>query len=280
MANLKDLLDGFYKGYNFLESILNDPIEFPHKYKDPEDIEIAGFISSLFAYGRVDLFKAVVRELLLRLDKSPYHYLISFNAKKQANIFSDLSYRFNKSKDIVSLLFIIHRVIKEYGSIENAFMNFYNGDMYTSISLFIRYILSVATSSVYGKHIHTIGLLQFFPDPKKGSPCKRINMFLRWMVRDRDIDFGLWKGIPKDRLIIPLDTHIARISRCIGLTERRSNNWKTAEDITDSLKKLDPEDPLKYDFALCHHGISGNCRATLDDKACSNCIIGRRKSII
>jgi uncharacterized protein (TIGR02757 family) len=94
-----------------------------------------------------------------------------------------------------------------------------------------------------------------------------MNLFLRWMIRDKDIDFGIWKGIPKNKLIIPLDTHIARISRCLGLTKRASQDWKMAEEITGALKTLDPEDPLKYDFALCHQGISGVCSA----RHCDDC---------
>jgi uncharacterized protein (TIGR02757 family) len=91
-------------------------------------------------------------------------------------------------------------------------------------------------------------------------------------VRDRDIDFGIWKGIPKNKLIIPLDTHIARISRCLGFTARKSQDWKTALEITSSLRKLDPEDPLKYDFALCHHGISGMCRGMREKEGCRGCV--------
>jgi uncharacterized protein (TIGR02757 family) len=99
-----------------------------------------------------------------------------------------------------------------------------------------------------------------------------MNLFLRWMVRDRDIDFGIWKGIPKDKLVIPLDTHIARIGRCLGLTKRKSTDWKAAAEVTESLKAFDPEDPLKYDFALCHHGISGMCMKG-DSQPCEGCIL-------
>ena len=114
------------------------------------------------------------------------------------------------------------------------------------------------------------GLIQFFPSPSKGSACKRMNLFLRWMIRKRDIDFGIWKGIPENKLIIPLDTHIAKISRCLGFTKRRSQDWKMAVEITDALKKLDPDDPLKYDFAMCHYGISGLCGPEFNK--CDKCI--------
>jgi len=125
---------------------------------------------------------------------------------------------------------------------------------------------------VYGRNIHPSGMTQFFPSPAKGSACKRINLFLRWMVRDKDIDFGLWRSIPANRLVIPLDIHIARISRCLGFTKRASADWKAAIEITEALKKLDPADPLKYDFALCHHGISGVCRGR-NNPGCRDCAL-------
>jgi uncharacterized protein (TIGR02757 family) len=125
---------------------------------------------------------------------------------------------------------------------------------------------------VYGKNVRPPGLSQFCPLPSKGSACKRFNLFLRWMIRDRDIDLGIWKGVPKNKLIIPLDTHIARISRCLGLTKRRSQDWRTAVEVTGALRRFDPEDPLKYDFALCHHGISGLCRGERKKEICRECI--------
>jgi uncharacterized protein (TIGR02757 family) len=132
--------------------------------------------------------------------------------------------------------------------------------------------LRTDTSEVYGKNIKPPGLTQFFSSPVNGSACKRANLFLRWMVRDRDIDFGIWKKIPKNKLVIPLDTHIAKISRCLGFTKRKTQDWKMALEVTHALKKLDPEDPLKYDFALCHHGISGVCKGMRGKERCEGCV--------
>ena len=157
-------------------------------------------------------------------------------------------------------------------------MRFYKPDdtnIGNGLTGLINYILEIDTSKVYGRNIHPAGLMQFFPSPSGGSACKRANLFLRWMVRDRDIDFGIWKGIPKNRLVIPLDTHIARISRCLGFTRRASSDWKTAVEITEALKELNPEDPLKYDFALCHHGISGMCTSKSKglENNCTGCAL-------
>ncbi|MCL4476680.1 MAG: TIGR02757 family protein [Nitrospirae bacterium] len=273
MRSLKQILDRFYKEYNFRKRLLHDPVEFPHRYKDPEDIEVAGFIASCFAYGRVELFKPVVDNILSLMGEYPSSFLRDFDVGKQRQRFT-FKYRFNESLDILCLLFIIHTLLRRYSSLERAFTHHYapeDPDTGSGVAGLVAEIISINTSPVYGKKIYPHGLIHFFPSPAKGSACKRMNLFLRWMVRDRDIDFGLWKVIPGNKLVIPLDTHIARIARCLGLTRRASTDWKAAVEITNALKKLDPEDPLKYDFALCHHGISGVCKAR-GNPGCRDCV--------
>jgi uncharacterized protein (TIGR02757 family) len=267
--SLKDILNKLYNEYDFKERIKADPIEFPHSYTRTEDIETSGFISASFAYGKVDLFKPIIKRVLTIMGESPYEFLMTFDLKKRG-YFKDIFYRFNKADDIVCLIFVLSEILKKHKSLQSLFMTFYSPDhidIGEALKSFINAFLNFDTSAVYGKNIKTSGFLQFFPSPKKGSACKRMNLFLRWMVRDRDIDFGLWKGVPKNKLIIPLDAHIARISRCLRLTGRKSQDWKMAVEITESLKKLDPEDPLKYDFALCHQGISKIC----SDNRCMDC---------
>jgi uncharacterized protein (TIGR02757 family) len=268
--NLKQTLDRFYREYNFKERILHDPIEFPRQYKRPEDIEVSGFIASCFAYGRVDLFKPVIKRILSIMGESPYDFLFDFNLKRHGHLFSGIKYRFNENSDIICLLYVLSMVLKRYKQLDALFkLHCRNDDPNIGIGLagFVESLLSTDTSPVYGKNIKTMGFLQFFPSPKKGSACKRMNLFLRWMIRDRDIDFGIWKGIQKNKLVIPLDTHIARISRCLGFTKRSSHDWKMAVEITEALKRLDSEDPLKYDFALCHQGISRVC----GKRGCKEC---------
>lgn len=268
---LKQTLDRLYSTYDFKERILHDPIEFPHQYKRPEDIEVSGFIASCFAYGRVNSFKPTIKKILSIMGESPYNFLLDFHLGRHRHLFSGIRYRFNSHEDISCLLYVLSNLLRKYKRIELIFkLHYRDSDPNIGIGLtgFIESLLSIDTSPVYGKNIRPAGLLRFFPSPKKGSACKRMNLFLRWMVRDRDIDFGIWQGIPKNKLIIPLDTHIARISKCLGLTMRASQSWKTAVEITESLKRLDSEDPLKYDFALCHQGISGIC----SKKSCRDCI--------
>lgn len=284
---LKRLLDTFYRDFDFKGRIEEDPIEFPHRYSKGEDIEIAGFIASCFAYGRVKAFKAVIGKILDRMGGSPYRFLIDFDIKKDLQLFNGIFYRFNSNSDILRLLYIIHHLLRENGSIKNSFMKFYKGaggtikgDIYKGQAGFIEYLRRIDVSAVCESSQElNKGFLQFFPSPINGSSCKRLNMFLRWMVRDRDIDFGLWTEIEKSELIIPLDTHIARISRCLGLTDRASNDYKTAVEITNNLRVLDPDDPIKYDFALCHHGISGACRTGFTEADCKGCAINTLRQI-
>ena len=276
---LKSILDKFYKEYDFRNGIVLDPIEFPHKYKRPEDVEIVGFIASCFAYGRVDLFKPVINALLFKMGKSPYDFLLGFNLNKHRDLFSGTKYRFNKSDDIIAFFYALHKILKKFGSIESVFELHYrdeDSDIKNGLAGLVETILNTDISPVYRKNIKPYGFVQFFPSPEKGSACKRMNLFLRWMIRNRDIDFGIWHGIPKNKLVIPLDTHIARIARCLGFTKRSSQDWKTAVEITEALKQFDSEDPLKYDFALCHQGISKVC-SKLHCKNCSLFLKGLAK---
>lgn len=275
LQQLRRTLDTFYREYDFGQRILHDPIEFPHRYKSIGDIEIAGFLACCFAYGRIGLFKPVVEKILSIMGKSPYDFLLHFSVARQAKRFQGIQYRFNKNEDIICLLFMLQIILRKESSLESVFIKQYRDEdenIGNGLTAMMDRFLSVDTTKIYGKNIKPSGLTQFFPSPIKGSTCKRSALFLRWMIRDRDIDFGIWKNIQKNKLVIPLDTHIMKISRCLGFTKRNSADWKTAVEITRALKQFDPKDPLKYDFALCHHGISGLCRGKMDKSVCSGCV--------
>jgi uncharacterized protein (TIGR02757 family) len=274
MSKLKKTLDRFYKDFNFKERVKHDPIEFPHRYCDPDDIEVAAFISSCFAYGRVDLFKPVIESILKPGAKHPAEFISNFSLKKDSKHLKDISYRFNKEKDIICLIYIMSKALRKYRSLKGLFYShfeFGHDDIRNALTGFIEFMTAIDTTPVYGKNIRPPGLKQLLPSPKTGSACKRMNLFLRWVVRKKDIDFGIWDRISPSKLIIPLDTHIARISRCLGLSSRKSPDWKMAKEITESLKNLDPRDPLKYDFALCHHGIARLCKGLKFSRICSEC---------
>jgi uncharacterized protein (TIGR02757 family) len=274
MTRLRDILERLYETYDFEERLYHDPIEFPHRYSNERDVEISGMLAASLSYGRVTLFKPVIDRILGVMGKSPAEFVLNFDPARDRRLFTGIRYRFNTTDDILCLIYVLSETIKRWGSVEKCLLGFYDGESVASaLTGYVSYILSIDKSPVYGENINTRGFKQFFPSPEKGSPCKRMNLFLRWMVRNSDIDFGIWKGLEKNRLIIPLDTHIARISRCLGLTRRHSHDWRMAEEITESLRELDPDDPLKYDFALCHQGIIGICRSCHSKETGQGCSI-------
>ncbi len=272
--SLKKTLNRFYREYDFRERLGHDPIEFPHRYSDPEDIEVAGFVAACFAYGKIGLFKPVIEKILAPGGGHPSAYFTNFTLRNNSRDFKDIRYRFNTEKDILCFLYMLSQTLKKWGSLKSLFSHYYGPDHHdirTALDGFVHYFLTIDTRPVYKDNIKPAGLTQLFPAPTKGSACKRMNLFLRWMVRRKDIDCGVWEKIPPSKLIIPLDTHIAKISRCLGLTDRTASDWKTASEITDSLRSFDSEDPLKYDFALCHQGISGLCKGEKSVESCSCC---------
>jgi len=254
---------------------VRDPIEFPHRYSRMEDIEIAGLVASCFAYGKIGLFKPVIQSILAPGRKKPAEFFMNFDLIKDRKYVQEISYRFNKEQDVLAFVYVLGIALKKWGSLKDMFFHYLNPgdeDMKNALNGFTGYFLNVDTTPVYGKNFKPYGLKQLFSSPEKGSACKRMNLFLRWMVRDRDIDLGVWNEIPTSKLIIPLDTHIAKIARCSGLTKRSSADWKASKEITETLKKYDPDDPVKYDFALCHHGISGLCKGEKFPDICTDCV--------
>jgi uncharacterized protein (TIGR02757 family) len=250
----------------------DDPVDFPHRFSDPSDIEVVGFISALLAFGQVPLFKRVVERILEIMGEKPALFCAEIGPERLRKTFEGVYYRWNGGNDFACLLFFIGEVLRRYGTLGRLFISGFReeeADIGPALSRFIGRILALDPKPIYRKKQYPLG---FFSSPARQSACKRLNLYLRWMVRPADgIDFGLWRKIPPSKLIIPLDTHLIRISRYLGLTRRRSPGWAMAKQITESLKRLDPVDPLKYDFALCHLGISGACPVEKDRSKCLIC---------
>ncbi len=268
---LKPLLDELYNKYS-LSYLESDPVYFPHQYKDPLDIEIAGLIASSLAYGKVDIFKPKIAHILSVMGTSPSGYIKTFNPSKE-NSFDGFVYRFNRGPDIIHLLSVIQEIIKRSGSVKEFFLQGYSPDdpdIENALSSFVLRILEMDCKEAFLDGRLSDGFKHLFPAPGKGA-CKRLNMYLRWMVRKDSIDFGLWSEIPPSKLIMPIDTHVARLSRYLGLTKRKGVDWKMAVDVTGALKALDPEDPVKYDFALSRLGILNECPARMDENKCRGC---------
>lgn len=270
---LKPILETLYASRSAVH-LANDPLSFCHRYKDPADQEIAGFLASSFAYGNVKIILRNMESIFGELGASPRRYVENMDIEHALGQFSRFKHRFNDGRDLCALLLACRTMIEEAESIGEYFLGCYDAaadDITPSLIEFTANILSMDYSQVFGSTTipRDSYFRFFFPSPASGSACKRLCMFLRWMVRPADgIDLGLWKGISPGQLVIPVDAHIQRIGRFLGLTARKQADWQMAREITASLRKLDPHDPVKYDFSLCHLGISEGC----DGKNMETCL--------
>ncbi len=269
-------LERLYRTFD-LRFLSSDPLQFVHRFKRKEDRETVGLMASSLAYGRVEGIKKSIEKALAVMGDSPHLFVKKFSSR-QARLFSGFVHRFNDGKDISCLIYFMRQMIEKNGSIEEFFLKGYSPDdknIKNALISFSQRALELDTGGIYGNGLPlNAGVKFFFPTPSNGSPCKRLNLYLRWMVRRGDkLDMGLWKEINPSKLIIPLDTHIARISKNIGLTKRSTPDWKMAEEITETLKELDPVDPVKYDFALCRLGILDKCPRRADSQKCADCML-------
>ncbi len=250
---LKRKLEYHYQKFDYSQ-IYPDPLIFPHRFKNELDIEISAFISSIFAYGNVKQIINSLEKLHKLFGGKPAEFISNFQSKQHKIFFKNFKHRFYTGNDTIILFEILKSILSEYGSIKKLFLQHYsnkNENIKDALSQFSYNIIKIAKR--YGNESR--GVRFMFPNPNNGSACKRMNLFLRWMVRDDELDFGLWKEISTSQLIIPVDTHVAKISSKIDLTNRKNVSWKMAEEITENLKKFDAKDPVKYDFAICHIGI-------------------------
>ena len=255
---LQDTLEDILATYTPKERLGFDPLQFPHRFRDPADIEIAAFLSALFAFGNVKQILATLEAVFKILGDHPVLFIKNFYFNKDSSIFDSITHRWIRGKDLAHLISLLQHVLLKHRSLYNLFLAGYSQTDNTIRGGLLSFNNTLLSFSYPAAHAYnTKGFRFFFADPASGSPCKRWNLFLRWMIRDeKGLDFGLWKGIQPSKLIVPLDTHIAKIGQHLGLTSKKSPSWKMAEEITDSLKKFDKNDPVKYDFALCHFGIS------------------------
>ena len=244
----KTELDKLVEKYENKTFIETDPIQIPHRYKDKEDIEIVAFISALFAYGSRKVFIPKLDELFSKMGKSPLEYIKNgefLNLKS-------FNYRFAKENDIVEILKVLSKLYNSNETIQTLFR--YGYEQKSDI----KGMLQVVTDYFYLNSTDNVGEGFYFmlANPKNNGAMKRLNMFLRWLVRKPPVDFGLWDFIPTSELLIPLDTHVAKISREMNLLTRKSNDFKSVLELTHKLKQFDSIDPTKYDFAIYAKGIN------------------------
>jgi uncharacterized protein (TIGR02757 family) len=256
---LKAALDGLYAEYNRALAI-PDPIDVVRRYPGRDDREVVGFCAAGLAFGRVASILQSVDRLLAIMGPAPAEFVRRFDPRRDAGAFEPLVHRWTRGDDLAALLLALRRMMDEAGSIEGFFLRGHDRtgpDVKASIESFSRRALAIVG---VGRDPRPTGVSYFFPRPSSGSACKRLNLYLRWMVRADSVDLGVWSGVAASQLVVPLDVHVIRVGQCLGLTSYRSPGWKMASDITASLRRLDPVDPVRYDFALCHVGMRDLCR--------------------
>lgn len=247
---LQVLLENKVAEFNRTEFIWNDPISIPKQYSQKEDIEIAGFLTALISWGSRAAILKSAHYLMQLMENKPFEFITTVNDKELKSL-SGFYYRTFNSSDLLFLTVALKHVYLEKGGLEAIANDSFSqaGTVKGLINGLREELLKAPHLSRSEKHL---------ANPAKGSAAKRINMFLRWMVRqdDKGVDFGLWKNIPPSALMMPLDVHSGRVARRLGLLHRKQNDWKAVEELTLALRQFDLEDPVKYDFALFGMGVS------------------------
>jgi len=248
---LKEKLEAHYLAYKKKFSS-KDPVWILHRFSDEKDIELIALITAAFAYGSVDQINRFIDELLQKTGGKPYEFTINFSKRKDKKHLSGLYYRFNSHYDLLDMFSSLNKALIRHGSLKEMFFSYYDPKHENIINALKGFTgeLNLNIPRTENRYYHYL-----FSNPANNSTCKRMNLFLRWMVRKDEIDTGIWKEIGKEKLVMPVDTHIARISKSLNLVKRKSIDLKFALELTEKLKLFEPYDPVKYDFALCHIGI-------------------------
>jgi len=244
----KKTLEKLYAKYNRREFVHPDPLEFLYNYDDPRDREIVGLVSSSLALGKVAQILRNVSAILEMMKPAPYIFLKNARRKKIMNLFPGFKHRWCVGAEVASMLFGVKQILQRYETLQACFSEGLKSDDETVLPA-LKFFAKELKAASGG------GCRSLIPAPDKGSACKRLNLFLRWMVRRDEVDPGGWDCVSPAKLIVPLDTHMYCIGRALKLTNRKQANMNTALEITQAFKKFSPTDPVKYDFALTRLGI-------------------------
>ncbi len=251
LSDLKTLLDGYVEQYNCPDFIEEDPVSIPHRFVKLQDIEISGFWTAMLSWGMRKTIINKANELMALMENAPHDFIIH-HTERDRQKFLSFKHRTFQATDTLYFLEFFQWFYQDHSSLEEAFLkNNWVENKHIGMGLegFHHLFFSLPDAPQRTrKHVSS---------PASSSSCKRLNMFLRWMVRDdgRGVDFGLWKKIKPSQLLIPLDVHVDRIARRLGLLERRQTDWQAVLELTEKLRQLDPDDPVKYDFALFGLGV-------------------------
>ncbi len=245
---IQDLLEQKYRQYNRTSFIPNDPIAIPHQYTKQADIEIAGFFAAIFAWGNRTTILNKSRELLQLMDNAPHQFILQHREKELKKMLS-FKHRTFQSTDLLYFIQFLQHHYSRHKTLESAFCLTADGMENRLIAFHDSFFSLPDAPERTRKHVAS---------PQRGSTCKRLNMFLRWMVRTdkMGVDFGIWKKIKPAELICPVDVHVSRVARKLGLIKRKQTDWLTAIELTETLRSFDPKDPVKYDFALFSLGVN------------------------
>ena len=245
-------LDNLVLKYENEDFIKDDPIQFIHRTKSKEDSEIAGFIASSFAFGNRKAFICTLNKIFNCCDNDLCNYIVNGDFKALKGSY----YRIYKDNDIIGLFDIIHNIYTKEGGLEELFKSSFKEDRGEKYDHFLSDVVDIMYK--YKPNNVGNGFYHMIPNPKKHSAMKKMNMFLRWMVRKSPVDIGIWSFMKPCDLYIPLDVHVARQSREMGLLNRKSNDYTAVRELTSKLKELCPTDPVKYDFAMFAFGVESN----------------------
>lgn len=250
---LKDYLDSKVGLYNTPDFIEDDPISIPHTFSKKEDIEIAALLSATIAWGQRKTIIKNCFKMMKLMDNSPYDFIMN-HTKEDLERFNDFKHRTFNGEDLKCFITQIQRIYKKHGGLEKVFSDGIQDNTEKCCSGAIENFRDVFKEGISEEQNRT---LKHVSSPASGSACKRLIMFLRWMVRDdkKGVDFGIWQSISTDCLSCPLDVHSGNVARKIGLIQRKTNDWKAVKQLDKQLRKLDPIDPAKYDFALFGLGV-------------------------
>jgi uncharacterized protein (TIGR02757 family) len=261
IAALRPKLDALYADFNYPDSDA-DPIQIVRRYTRADDREVVAFIAASLAFGRVASVMQSIDRVLAAAGPHPADYVRRFDVGRERQAFQSIGHRWTRGVDLLALLSVLQQMMARSGSLESFFIEGYArsaDDVEDALDSFSRRALELDIKAAYRRLPRRPGVCYFFPRPSGGSGCKRLNLFLRWMVRRDELDLGVWSRVSPSTLIVPLDTHVIRVGRCLGLTRYASPGWPMAREITASLRRIDPDDPVKYDFALCRLGMTNAC---------------------
>lgn len=248
---MKNRLEALYRRYNRFELIHPDPLAFLHQYPDSGDREIVGMIASALAYGRVGQILKSVQSALSIMGPSPFEYVQKTSHGDMVVDFSGFVHRFARGDHLAALLTGMRRILSDEGSLQRCFLAGYRPGCDDALPAMI-HLAHRLTDNGRLSPGHLVA------NPGRGSACKRLSLFLRWMVRCDQVDPGGWQGFPAAKLIVPLDVHMHRVCRQLGLTRRNQADMRTAREVTAAFRRWAPDDPVRYDFALTRFGIRGD----------------------